>query len=758
MRNEIKAELSRIFVLRSMEELKSSAGKDEDELSGLVRRLETQFHLLNNYRDSLKYNDHLIGLFRGSLSSALKVRNSARWKIGNGMVSIVEWLLGRKNKEPALKELIETNRRVIEDSKKMRPDLEPPHYLNTDYLLKPRSFKTTQSPKDGTVAIIILNYDRLHELQSLFDSFQELNTYKRFKFVVVDHNSTDDNGKLLKKYSDRLPLSVVNLDSNSSFSYSNNYAADIAGCEYLLFLSSELIFIDDIIGKMVDELEGSKHTGIVGGTLHLPGEDGKKVGSLKHSGISFRYHKQEVENQSTPIFYDEPVESIKPSNEHAPMKNERQQVPAITSDAMMIRRSDFITLKGFDENYIGGFENVDLCLNCKRELGKEVVMLRKVRMIRGRSTNGRKIVSTARKIRESHNLRLLNHKHGIYIKQKYLKDLKEKKTNITADTVIPGFISRLYAANERSLRIAIKNPAPSGPGAENWGDTHFARSLAKALQKKGFDTRVDFFDEWYDSGYLYDDIVIALRGNRRYYPQPGQLNVMWNISHPELVTGEEYEGYDHIFVPSKKYCEELSNDLSTRVSVLLQCTDPESFYPVEDDLIQGEQYLFVGNSRGHYRKAVKLCIENNVPVSVFGKGWDKIIPSGYIKASYIANNELKKYYSSCKVLFNDHWDDMASKGFISNRLFDAVACECTVISDKVEGIEEIFGDSVLVYDTEEEFRELVWKVRNEPGKLRSGSTDYALLIREEHSFDARAIEIDKIIRKLIEDRLWSAGK
>lgn len=749
MRNETKAELSRIFILRSLEELKSSTSRDKDELRGLIKRMEAQLHLLNDYSESLKYNDQLIGLFRKSLSNVRKVKSSARWKMGNSLVSRIEWLLGRKNMEPALDELIETNIRVIEDSNKKRPDLEPPHYLNTDYLLKPRSFKNIDSQKDGSVAIIILNYNGANHLKSLFDSFLEFNTYGNFRFVVVDHNSRDNSKQVLEKNGERLPVSVIDLEDNISFSYSNNTAADIADCEYLFFLNNDVVFADDILGRMVAELKGSKNVGVVGCSLYLPGEDGKTSGELQHSGIYFRFFKQEVNNQSGQFIGDELIETLKPYNEKIPIY-ESQIVPAVTGAAMMVRRSDFIALEGFDENFIWRYEDVDLCLNCTRELGKDVVVIKDMQMIHDESTTRKDIHSAHKKIFRDHNLQTLNHKHGLYIKQKYFRDLKDEKKEFTTDTQAPGFISGHVSANGRSLKIAIKNPAPSGPGAKNWGDTHFARSLSKALQRKGFETRIDYFDQWYDPGYLNDDVAIVLRGNRRYYPLPGQFNIMWNISHPELVTQEEYEGYDHIFVPSDKYCNELANDLGTDVALLQQCTDPDLFYPVDETQGLNDEFLFVGNPRGHYRKVVKFCIDNGVPLSVYGKGWDKIIPGSYIKESYIENEELRNHYSSCKVLFNDHWDDMASKGFVSNRLFDALACGCVVVTDRVEGIGEVFGDSVLVYDNEDEFRELIASIDKNYENYKKAALDFSSQIRQNHSFDQRAGVISETIKSLME--------
>jgi spore maturation protein CgeB len=106
----------------------------------------------------------------------------------------------------------------------------------------------------------------------------------------------------------------------------------------------------------------------------------------------------------------------------------------------------------------------------------------------------------------------------------------------------------------------------------------------------------------------------------------------------------------------------------------------------------------VGNSRGVHRKIIKDLLPTDEELAVYGSGWEGLIDKKYIKGDHIPNKELRKAYSSCKILLCDHWDDMRDKGFLSNRLFDASACGAFVISDKVRGIENVFGDSLVTYE------------------------------------------------------------
>jgi hypothetical protein len=122
----------------------------------------------------------------------------------------------------------------------------------------------------------------------------------------------------------------------------------------------------------------------------------------------------------------------------------------------------------------------------------------------------------------------------------------------------------------RGYRIAFKIGAPSRREAPHWGDYHFAQSLGRCFAAKGHSFRIDCLDEWERPECFGDDVVIVLRGLSRYRPKPGQINLMWNISHPDKIEDDEYEEFDHVFVASQTDAEELSSRLRTSVSTLLE--------------------------------------------------------------------------------------------------------------------------------------------------------------------------------------------
>lgn len=278
-----------------------------------------------------------------------------------------------------------------------------------------------------------------------------------------------------------------------------------------------------------------------------------------------------------------------------------------------------------------------------------------------------------------------------------------------------------------------------------------AVSLKSSLEKLGYKVLIQIQPEWYSRRGDRYDVVIVFRGLHRYKPKPHQVNILWNISHPDDVSLDEYESYDHIFIASELWAAEIAGQVSRPVEAMLQCTDPSKFYPPDsyEQHKYHHQLLFVGNSRDIYRKILKDLLPTKYDLSVYGKNWDALLPEGYIKGQLIRNNLLYRYYGSADVLLNDHWDDMREKGFISNRVFDGLACGALIISDNVYGIKSEFGGSVQVYHDKRELSDLIDYYIECQDEVRQAVSKGMQRVREVHTFDARAEQFIKVIERFM---------
>lgn len=298
-------------------------------------------------------------------------------------------------------------------------------------------------------------------------------------------------------------------------------------------------------------------------------------------------------------------------------------------------------------------------------------------------------------------------------------------------------------------RLAIKMPVPKHQLCQQWGDFHLAYGLAKELREQGWIIRLDPISHWYKTYAVSESINLLIRGLSKYKINPNQTNIIWIISHPEKTSSVELKSYDHILVASHSYATELENQFGDKkVTLMLQCTDPRRFKCKDDDDVI-PAILFVGNSRKVMRPIVQHAIDAELDLHVYGADWESLIPSKYIKGEHIDNSILSEYYSKYSILLNDHWDTMKKYGFISNRLFDAVAAGATTISDNVQGINKVFGDAVYVYDgTALGLRKQIELALKQKKEYNIQKQIYSQKVINEHSFKKRAYALISIVESL----------
>ncbi len=287
----------------------------------------------------------------------------------------------------------------------------------------------------------------------------------------------------------------------------------------------------------------------------------------------------------------------------------------------------------------------------------------------------------------------------------------------------------------RPLRWAVVVASPSGDAGDQWGDTWFGRDLVDALTRHGEQARLVYRGGASTEARDKDDVVLVLRGLRRVTPRrAGNTWLLWVISHPELVDETEFAEYDRVFAASPTWRRD-------SVTALLQATNSRRFTPSAGVPDSGERYLFVGSTRGEYRAIVRDAIAAGVPLGVHGVGWSEFIDAEFIRGEFLTNDEVPAAYASAGVVLNDHWPEMAADGFLSNRLFDAVAAGARVISDEAAGLQQIFGDAVVTYSTAEQLRKILHAPLDSAFPSRERRLANAERIAIEHSFDARAAQL-----------------
>lgn len=295
-------------------------------------------------------------------------------------------------------------------------------------------------------------------------------------------------------------------------------------------------------------------------------------------------------------------------------------------------------------------------------------------------------------------------------------------------------------------RFAFKIGTPRQPAIEQTSDYCIARSLGRCLAAQGHSFRIDPLNEWDREESRSDDVVIVLRGPRRYRPKQGQINLIWHLT-PQTVSDEEYEESDHVFLASIRSAADLADRLDTPVAALLPCTDPELFYPDPDPRIPAEPLLFIGDCGNQYPDLLRFAVEAELPVGVYGVGWERFVPPAYIHGKNLEVSRLRQYYSRAEIVLVNHSPAMHDHGFVANQLFDATASGAFVISDASRDAISIFGEGLVTCGNESEFRRQIRFYLAHPEERRSVAERLRSCALHAHTVTRRA---DEILAKALE--------
>ncbi|WBU63771.1 glycosyltransferase [Paracoccus aerodenitrificans] len=308
-------------------------------------------------------------------------------------------------------------------------------------------------------------------------------------------------------------------------------------------------------------------------------------------------------------------------------------------------------------------------------------------------------------------------------------------------------------AYDRSLDLAIriKIAAPEIREAQQWGDYHYAISLAAALERNGARAVVDTADKWYIQP-SDEDVVLVLRGRQPVKLSPRAINIMWMISHPDRVKPDEYSRYDHVYIASDIFSSKLADQGLGNLSCLHQATDATVFRRDARVRKRLQRGLFLGSSRREYRTMVKWGLSSKLPFDLYGGGWEGVVPPQILRASYVRNADLPDLYSRYALLLNDHWETMRESGFLSNRLFDGSAVASPILTDNVAGLSEVFGDNIAVASDASDFRTKFADCLAEPQFWQERAKRAQEIVHNAHTMDHRAAEMLHMIRRIMARR------
>ena len=179
-----------------------------------------------------------------------------------------------------------------------------------------------------------------------------------YEIIFVDDGSTDGTREWLATLTDPAIRVVLN-EKNLGYAAANNRGAALARGEFLALLNNDLVLTPGWLEPMLKVHAGLGTRAGLMGNVQL----NASTGQIDHSGIIIDLH-------------------CKPEHDRAMPWTCRfrttRRVAAVTGACVLIRSDLWWQLGGFDEGFINGGEDIDLCLRARATGRINAVALRSI--------------------------------------------------------------------------------------------------------------------------------------------------------------------------------------------------------------------------------------------------------------------------------------------------------------------------------------------------------------------------------------------
>ena len=167
------------------------------------------------------------------------------------------------------------------------------------------------------------------------------NTEGDFELVFVDNASSDETPRFLDSLGGN--VRIISNPANLGFAKACNQGARAAQGRYLVFLNNDTAVHQGWLSPLVEILRTRPETAIVGPKLLYPDHTIQQAGVV-FGEMGLPYH----------LYLGSPST--------LPGANKARFFRAVTGACFMISKRDFLAAGCFDERYLNGLEDIDLCL------------------------------------------------------------------------------------------------------------------------------------------------------------------------------------------------------------------------------------------------------------------------------------------------------------------------------------------------------------------------------------------------------------
>jgi len=215
--------------------------------------------------------------------------------------------------------------------------------------LLPNTYKITYPIYNAPlVSIIIPTKDNYELLFTCIDSIVKKSTYVNYEIIIVDNQTTEQKAlDYLEELACKKNIKVLKYNKQFNYAKINNYAVDYASGEFLAFLNNDIEVLTE--GWIEEMLQHALRDdiGIVGAKLHYPDMSIQHAGVvLGIGGVAGHSHKYFQEDAHG---YFSRLKII-------------QNYSALTAACIVVKKSIFSDVYGFEEELEIAFNDIDLSL------------------------------------------------------------------------------------------------------------------------------------------------------------------------------------------------------------------------------------------------------------------------------------------------------------------------------------------------------------------------------------------------------------
>jgi N-acetylglucosaminyl-diphospho-decaprenol L-rhamnosyltransferase len=228
------------------------------------------------------------------------------------------------------------------------------------------------------LSIVIISKDTKDLLKNLLDSIYADEPLARYlnEIVLVDNGSVDGTGELIEKSFPKVVC--LRNEKNMGFAAAVNRGVARSDGEYVLLLNSDTLLIKGELVKMLQFMAEDRRVGICGPQLVYP--DMRPQRSFAYVPSLFL---EIVPRSLLELLFPRKYSAGRAATRNpqpATRDSIAVDVPSLIGAAVMIRKSVFDALGGFDERFFFFLEETDFCVRAKG-IGRRIVFFPDAKVI-----------------------------------------------------------------------------------------------------------------------------------------------------------------------------------------------------------------------------------------------------------------------------------------------------------------------------------------------------------------------------------------